>query len=112
MKKCRLVNRYSVRYALSVTCINVMPSHSEFETTVLPSSSSYWLPLQTFQRSRKIENNNVFHSWRYSLSDMLLQREGCSSFKNEYENPKVAEKLLSPLNMAELPAATIDNITL
>lgn len=34
-----------------------MSSHSEFETAVLPSSSSsYWLPLQTFQRSRKKEN--------------------------------------------------------
>ena len=41
MEKCRLVYRFSVRYALSVTCINVMPLHGEFETTVLPSSSSY-----------------------------------------------------------------------
>ena len=41
MEKSPLVNRYSARYVLSVTYINVMPSHSEFETTVLPSSSSY-----------------------------------------------------------------------
>ena len=96
MEKSPLVNRYSARYVLSVTYINVMLSQSEFETTFFPSSSSHWLPLQTFQRSRKKENNDVFHSWRCSLYDMLLHREGCSSFKNEYENPKVAEKLLSP----------------
>ena len=41
MEKSPLVNRYSARYVLSVTYINVMLSHSEFETTFFPSSSSH-----------------------------------------------------------------------
>ena len=104
MEKCRLVNRFSVRYALSVTCINVMPSHSEFETTVLPSSSSYWLPLQTFQRSRKKEN--LIHGAILSMiccfnvkvaSVLKMNTKGCW---------KVAERL----NMATLPAPLLTTL--
>ena len=104
MEKCRLVNRFSVRYALSVTCINVMPLHSEFETTVLPSSSSYWLPLQTFQRSRKKEN--LIHGAILSMiccfnvkvaSVLKMNTKGCW---------KVAERL----NMATLPAPLLTTL--
>ena len=104
MEKCRLVNRFSVRYALSVTCINIMPLHSEFETTVLPSSSSYWLPLQTFQRSRKKEN--LIHGAILSMiccfnvkvaSVLKMNTKGCW---------KVAERL----NMATLPAPLLTTL--
>ena len=104
MEKCRLVYRFSVRYALSVTCINVMPLHSEFETTVLPSSSSYWLPLQTFQRSRKKEN--LIHGAILSMiccfnvkvaSVLKMNTKGCW---------KVAERL----NMATLPAPLLTTL--